>query len=85
MKRKEAVKRKEARECLSQLRLACELVKLIRRFFPDLLPRLGAVSDPRHPSYITYKGHVLLMTRILSSIFYISSMRKTSEEFNSLQ
>ncbi len=83
MKRKEAVKRKEARECLSQLRLACELVKLIRRFFPDLLPRLGAVSDPRHPSYITYKGHVLLMTRILSSIFYISSMRKTSEEFNS--
>ena len=33
MKRKEAVKRKEARECLSQLRLACELIKLIRRFF----------------------------------------------------
>lgn len=83
MKRKESIKRKEARECLNQLRLACELVKLIRRFFPDLLPGLKSVSDPRHPSYITYKGHVLLMTRILSSIFYISSMRKTSEEFNS--
>lgn len=36
-----------------------------------------------HFSNITYPGVVLLMTRILSSIFYISSMRKTSEEFNS--
>jgi hypothetical protein len=26
---------------------------------------------------------ILLMTRILSSLFYISSMRKASEEFNS--
>lgn len=44
---------------------------------------LKQVKDPRHQSYITYKSHVMLMTRILSSIFYISSIRKTSEEFNS--
>lgn len=44
---------------------------------------LKKVNDPRSQSYITYQSHVLLMTRILSSIFYISSMRKTSEEFNS--
>ena len=47
------------------------------------MERLGAVSDPRHQSYIVYSSRVLLMTRILSAIFYISSMRKTSEEFNS--
>ena len=44
---------------------------------------LKKIPDPRHQSYITYPSAVLLMTRILSSIFYISSMRKTSEEFNS--
>ena len=44
---------------------------------------LKDLPDPRHQSYITYPGVILLMTRILSSIFYISSMRKTSEEFNS--
>ena len=44
---------------------------------------LKQVSDSRHQSYVVYGNHVLLMTRILSSIFYISSMRKTSEEFNS--
>ena len=43
---------------------------------------LKQVSDPRHQSYITYGNHVLMMTRILSAIFYINTMRKTSAEFN---
>ena len=75
--------RKEARQQLEQLNLACELVKLIRHFFPGLIPLLKQLPDPRNQGYITYPAAVLLMTRILSSIFYISSMRKTSEEFNS--
>lgn len=65
------------------MKLACELAKLIRHFFPDLLPLLKKLPDHRNQSYITYPAAVLLMTRILSSIFYISSMRKTSGEFNS--
>ena len=77
------VTRKEARECLANLRLGGELVKAVRHFFPDLMARLRDIADPRHQSYITYQSPVLLMTRILSAIFYISSMRKTSEEFNS--
>ena len=43
---------------------------------------LRQVHDPRNQSYITYQQHILLMTRILSAIFYISSMRKASEELN---
>lgn len=77
------IRRKEAREHLAQFNLACELARLIRHFFPDLLPLLKQLPDSRHQSYITYPGVILLMTRILSSLFYISSMRKTSEEFNS--
>lgn len=77
------MKRKEAREHLEQFKLVCELAKLIRHFFPDLIPLLKQLPDPRHQSYITYPAVLLLMTRILSSLFYISSMRKTSEEFNS--
>lgn len=55
---------------------------MIRRFFPGLLSLLKQIRDPRDQRYITYQGQVLLLTKILSSIFYISSMRKTSEEFN---
>ena len=82
-KTKEKVTRAEAREHLAQFHLSCELLKVIRRFFPNLLSLLKQIRDPRDQRYITYQSQVLLMARILSSIFYISSMRKTSEEFNS--
>ncbi len=79
---KKGVTRKERREELEKLQLGWELVRLIRHFFPDLITELKGVTDQRHPSYIRYENHVILMTRILASIFYISSMRKASEEFN---
>lgn len=82
-KTKEKVTRAEARKHLAQFHLSCELLKVIKRFFPNLLSLLKQIRDPRDQRYITYQSQVLLMTRILSSIFYISSMRKTSEEFNS--
>lgn len=68
--------RKEARKQLEQLKLAYELTKLIRKYFPHLLPLLKQLPDTRYQSYITYPIVILLMTRILSSVFYISSMRK---------
>lgn len=77
------ITRKQRREHLEQFKLAHELAKLIRHSFPDLVPLLKQLPDHRHQSYTTYPAVILLMTRILSSIFYISSMRKTSEEFNS--
>lgn len=83
MKTKAKITRKNTREHLAQFHLACELVKVIRHYFPGLLSLLKRLDDPRDQSYITYESHILLMTRILSSIFYISSMRKTSQEFNS--
>ena len=74
--------RKERREELEKLQIGWELVRLIRHFFPELMTQLKGVTDPRHRSYIRYENHVILMTRILAAIFYISSMRKASEEFN---
>lgn len=83
MKTRAKITRKDTREHLAQFHLACELVKVIHHYFPGLLSLLKRLEDPRDHRYITYESHVLLMTRILSSIFYISSMRKTSQEFNS--
>ena len=83
--RKKGVSRREARERLREFQLGWELVRLIRHFFPDLIKELKGVADQRHKSYIRYENHVILMTRILAGIFYISSMRKASEEFNNEQ
>ena len=82
-KTKEKITRAESRKHLAQFHLSCELLKVINRFFPGLLSLLKQIRDPRDQRYITYQCQVLLMTRILSTIFYISSMRKASEEFNS--
>ena len=83
MKTKLKVTRKERRRHFEQFHLAVELVKIIKHFFPDLPRLLKQTKDPRNQGYITYPNVILLMTRILSSIFYISSMRKTSQKFNS--
>ena len=80
--KKKRTTRKERREKLEGVQLGWELVRLIRHFFPGLISNLKRVTDQRHPSYIRYENQVLLMTRILASIFYISSMRKSSEELN---
>lgn len=75
-KTKEKVTRAEAREHLARFHLSCELLKLIRRFFPDLLSLLKQIPDPRDQRYITYQSQVLLMTKIFSSIFYISDEKE---------
>ena len=80
--KKERITRKESRTRLEGYQLSCLLVQVIRRFFPKLCEALNEVRDPRHQSYITYSNRVIMVTRILSAIFYISSMRKASEEFN---
>ena len=80
--KKNKITRKERREQMEQTRLSEGLIRVIRRFFPDLWKLLKEVKDPRHQSYITYDGCTLMMVRILSAIFYISSMRKSSEELN---
>ena len=82
MKTKVKVIRRETRKHLEQFHLAVELVKVIKHYFPDLISLLKHTRDPRKQQYITYPNVVILMTRILSSIFYISSMRKTSQKFN---
>ncbi len=83
MNKKAKVTRREKRGHLEQFHFAVELTKVIKHFFPGLVDLLRDTKDPRNQSYITYPNTILLMTRILSFIFYISSMRKTSQKFNS--
>ena len=46
-KTKEKITRAEARKHLTQFHLSCELLKVIRRFFPGLLSLLKQIRDPR--------------------------------------
>ena len=70
---------------MKQVQFGWELVRLIRYFFPGLISQLKGVTDQRHQSYIRYENHVILMTQILASIFYISSMRKARKDLSNQQ
>ena len=74
--------RKEEREALEAFNQCVELWKIIRHFFPGLIPLLKSVKDHRHQSYVEYKNHVVLFTRILGTVFHIESMRKTTKSLN---
>jgi len=76
------VTRKDRREALGTFNLCVELWKIIHHFFPELIPLLKHGKDHRHQSYIEYKNHVILFTRILAAVFRIESMRKTTENLN---
>ena len=77
------ITRKDRRNTLENFKLCVELWKIIKRFFPKLIPLLKQGKDHRHQSYITYKSYVLLFVRILASVFRIASMRQMSESLNS--
>lgn len=74
--------RKQKRDLLEKFKFASELLKIIKRFFPDLIPSLKLVVDPRNKSYIKYKTEIILFTRILALIFQINSMRSLTDNFN---
>lgn len=59
---------------------ACNEVQ--RRFYPDLFNRLGRIADPRHQSYITYTGKIMLGQMYYKGIAGITSMQDMTDRFN---
>jgi len=76
------VTRKDKREALEKFKLCVELWKIIKHFFPDLIPLLRQCEDRRHQSYTSYDNYVILFVRILGAAFRIESMRGISEGLN---
>jgi len=76
------MKRFESRKLFESFHLACEMIKIINHFFPNLINLLKQVKDPRNKSYTIYGVEIILTVRIFAAIFQISSMRGITNEFN---
>ena len=76
------ITRKQKRGLMEKYNMACELIRTIRHYFPDLIPQLKKVTDERDPRYTKYELALVMCVRILSSIFMLSSMRSSSVELN---
>ena len=81
-KTKEPLTRKQRRELLKDKNLLKEVLKVIRKYFPQLENLFSKLTDKRHKSYITYKMRTIIMTRLLSLICGITTMKGINQKFN---
>lgn len=59
-----------------------ELMKVMKHFFKDLLPKFSKVMDKRHQSYITYQTEEILFTALLGHLLTSPSLRTMTNDFN---
>ena len=67
-KTKEPLTKKQRRDLLKDKNLLKEILKIIRKYFPQLESSISKLTDKRHKSYITYNMKSIIMTRLLSLI-----------------
>ena len=81
-KTKEPLTRKQRRTLLKDKNLLKEILKIIRKYFPQLETLFSKLTDKRHKSYITYKMRTIIMIRLLSLICGITTMKGINQNFN---
>ena len=74
--------RKEKREKKSEIEMFCDVIKIMKQYFPELVPRLDKLTDVRHQSYVEYSMSTIGITRLAGLLCGIKSMRETTEELN---
>ena len=84
-KKSEGLSRKQKREIMKDKDFLKELLKIIKKYFPQLTSMFSSLTDKRHKSYITYKMRTIIMTRLLAVLCGITTMTEINNEFNSEQ
>lgn len=84
-KKSEGLSRKQKREIMKDKDFLKELLKIIKKYFPQLTSMFSSLTDKRHKSYITYKMRTIIMTRLLALLCGITTMTEINNEFNSEQ
>lgn len=78
----EALSRKERRELVKDKNLLKELLKIIKKYFPELNTIISKLTDKRHKSYISYKMRTIIMTKLLALMCGITTMAGINSKFN---
>ena len=81
-KNTEPLTKKQMSLLLKDKNLLKEILKIIRKYFPQLESLFSNLTDKRHKSYITYKMRTIMMTRLLSLICGITTMKGINQKFN---
>lgn len=78
----ESLSKEQRRLLIKDKDLLKEIMKIIHKYFPELLSIFNKLTDKRHKSYITYNMRTIIMTRLMALICGITSMTGINSEFN---
>lgn len=78
----EGLNKTDRRLLVKDKNLLKEILKIIHKYFPQLLSLFNKLTDKRHKSYITYNMRTIIMTRLIALICGITSMTGINDEFN---
>ncbi len=74
--------RREKRKVKKEIDIFSDTVNIIKQYFPELIEKFEKLTDTRHQSYVEYQMSVITVTRLLGLLCGITSMRNTTEKFN---
>lgn len=78
----ESINKKQRRDLLKDTNLLKEVMKIIKKYFPELTSIISKLTDKRNKSYITYNIRSLIMTRLIALICGITTMTEINNTFN---
>ena len=78
----EALTKKQRRELIKNNDLVKELMRIIKKYFPELTSLISKLTDKRHKSYIKYNIRTIIMTRLFSLLCGITTMTEINSKFN---
>lgn len=80
--KKSSLTRKQKRILMSDKNFLNEIIKIIRKYFPQLEIMLSELTDKRHKSYITYNMRTIIFTKLIALICGITTMTGINNKFN---
>lgn len=78
----EALTKKQRRELIKNNDLVKELMRIIKKYFPELTSLISKLTDKRHKSYIKYNIRTIIMTRLFALLCGITTMTEINSKFN---
>lgn len=78
----QSLTRKQKRELMSDKNFLEEIIKIIKKYFPQLERMISELTDKRNKSYITYNMKTIIFTKLIALICGITTMAGINDSFN---
>lgn len=78
----QSLTRKQKRELMSDKNFLEEIIKIIKKYFPQLERMISELTDKRNKSYITYNMKTIIFTKLITLICGITTMAGINDSFN---